>query len=159
MMVGMIQMSWKQAKIDKPALVCAADILARQDHSEARLRQKLSVRKYPENEIEDTIEKLKKYNYLNDERACENQFDIMYSSNKYSVRHICFKLVQLGFDEQLVKSFKPEDYEEHDIIVAENLLKSKFKTVPEDKKLWNFLSAKGFDYSIISMTINKFKNQ
>lgn len=148
----------KPLKIERTALICATDILSRQDHSEARLRQKLTSKEYPEDEINAAIEKLKKYNYLNDQRSCENQFDIMYRSNRYSVKHICFKLVKLGFDSNLVESCKPEDCDEHDKKVAELLLQSKFKTISENKKMWNFLAAKGFDYSSISFAVNKFKN-
>ena len=136
----------------------ATDLLARQDHSETRLRQKLAAREYPEDEIEDTISKLKKYSYLNDERACTNQFDLMYNSNKYSVRQICAKLFQLGFDQSLIEKCKPEDCSEHDELTALKLLKSKFKTLPEDRKIQQFLATKGFDYSSISSVADKFKD-
>ena len=143
---------------DRTALICATDLLARQDHSESRLRQKLTTRKYTEEEINEAIEKLKKYNYLNDERACKNQFDLMYQSNRYSMRQICIKLLNLGFEEQLINKLKPEDYEEHDILVAVRLLKMKFKTLPENKKMQQFLYTKGFNYSVISSAIEQFKN-
>ena len=146
---------WKN---ERTALMCATDILARQDHSECRLRQKLIAKEYPADEINEAIEKLKKYNYLNDQRSCENQFDIMYNSNRYSIRQIRLKLVKLGFDSNLIESCKPENCDEHDEIVAELLLQSRFKVIPEDKKMWNFLSSKGFDYSIISFVVNKFKS-
>ena len=118
------------------------------------------MKKYPEEEIDNAIEKLKKYNYLNDERACKNQFEIMYNSKKYSVKQICYKLIQLGFDENLIESCKPEDFSEHDEIVAVKFLQTKFKSfqnVTDEKKLWIFLNGKGFDYSAISFAINKFK--
>ena len=160
MMVKMMRISRKQRKSNKTALVYATDLLALQDYSESRLRQKLVDREYSEDEINDAIEKLKKYKFIDDERACSSRFEMMYNSNRYSTRNICFKLLQLGFDEQLIKSCKPEDYSTHDEIVAEKLLKSKFKTMPDDnKKLWTFLSTKGFDYSIVSSVINKFKNE
>ena len=145
-------------KIERTALICAVDLLSRQDHSETRLRQKLTLRKYSDDDINDAIEKLKKYNYLNDQRACSNQFELMYQSNRYSVKQICYKLYQLGFDKQLIDSCKPENYEEHDEATAIHLLKSKFKSVPEDKKILQFLSTKGFSYSTISAAANEFKN-
>ena len=148
----------RNPKIDRTALVCAVDLLARQDQSENRLRQKLTLRKYPEDEINNAIEKLKKYNYLNDQRACSNQFELMYQSNRYSVKQICYKLYQLGFDQQLIDSCKPEDYEEHDEAAALHLLKSKFKSIPEDKKILQFLSTKGFSYSVVSAAADEFKN-
>ena len=150
-------MSQKTLINNRTALMYATDILARQDHSESNLRRKLVNKEYPEDEINEAIEKLKKYNYLNDQRSCESQFDLLYRSNRYSMRQICFKLAKLGFDNDLIDSFKSEDCEEHDKFVAERLLQSKFKTIPEDKKMWNFLSSKGFEYSTISFAINKFK--
>ena len=151
-------MARKTPKIDRTALICAGDLLARQDQSESRLRQKLIDRKYSEDEINDAIEKLKKYNYLNDERACSNQFDIMYQSNRYSVRQISNKLFQMGFSKELIASFIPENYDEHDELTAIRFLKSKFKTLPENKKMWQFLSTKGFGYSVVSNAIEKFKS-
>ena len=151
-------MSQKTLKNNRTALMYATDLLARQDHSETNLRRKLVNKEYPEDEINEAIEKLKKYKYLNDQRSCENQFDLLYRSNRYSIRQICFKLTKFGFDNELIENFKPEDCDEHDKFVAERLLKSKFKSIPEDKKMWNFLSAKGFEYSTISFAINKFKN-
>ena len=142
---------------DRTALVCATDLLARQDHSEARLRQKLKVRKYSEEDIDKAIDTLKKHNYLNDERACDYQFDIMYNSNKYSMKQIYAKLMSLGFEEQLINKYKPEDYEEHEEFTAVRLLKMKFKTPTEIKKMQQFLYTKGFDYSVISSSINQFK--
>ena len=141
---------------DRTALVCATDLLARQDHSEARLRQKLKTRKYSEQEINDAINTLKKYNYLNDERACSYQFDIMYQSNRYSMRQIYAKLIHLGFDEQIIDKCKPDDYEEHEELTAVHLLQAKFKTVPENIKMQQFLYTKGFNYSVISSAIDQF---
>ena len=138
--------------------MCAADLLARQDHSEIRLRQKLATREYSEEEIDDAVEKLKKYNYLDDKRACANQFDLMYRSNRYSVLQICAKLFKLGFDQQLIEECKPDDCSEHDELTALKLLNAKFKTLPEDRKIQQFLATKGFDYSAISSAANKFKN-
>ena len=147
----------RQNKTDRTALVCATDLLERQDHSEARLHQKLKIRKYSEEDINKAIDILKKYNYLNDERACSYQFDIMYQSNRYSMRQIYAKLLNLGFKEELIDKFKPEDYEDHEEIVAIHLLKSKFKKLTEIKKMQQFLYTKGFDYSVITSVVDKFK--
>ena len=147
----------RQNKIDRTALVCATDLLEHQDHSEARLRQKLKIRKYSDEDINKTIETLKKYNYINDERACSYQFDIMYHSDKYSMRQIYAKLLTLGFKEELIDKFKPEDYEDHEEIAAICLLKSRFKKPTEIKKMQQFLYTKGFDYSVITSAVDKFK--
>ncbi len=147
----------RQNNPERTALICATDLLARQDHSEVRLRQKLAVRKYPKEEIDDAIEKLKKYNYLNDERACGYQFDMMYQSNRYSMRQISAKLFTAGFKEELINKFKPEDYEEREERVAFHLLKAKYKNPTDIRKMQQFLYAKGFEYSIITSAVEKFQ--
>ena len=95
----------------KTALMCASDLLARQDQSEFRLRQKLLMRKYSEDEIDDAINKLKEHNYLNDERACKNQFEIMQRSQKYSSKQIFFKLMRYGFSKDLIEQIMNTDEE------------------------------------------------
>lgn len=147
----------RQNNPDRTALICAVDLLARQDHSEARLRQKLATRKYSQEDIDEAIAKLKKYNYLNDERACSNQFDLMYQSERYSVRQICAKLFNLGFEEQLINKCKPESCEEHEELTAVRLLQMKFKKPTDVKKMQQFLYTRGFDYSVITSAVDKFK--
>ena len=146
-------------KINRTALMCAADLLSRQEQSEARLRQKLAMRKYPQNEIDEAINKLKQNNYLDDKSTCENQFDILYQSKRYSAQQICFKLINYGFERQLVESFIPADIDEHDREVAVKMLRSKFKTLPDDRKMYQFLSTKGFNSSVASDSIDDFKSQ
>ena len=145
-------------KNNRTALMCATDFLARQDHSESRLRQKLKMRDYSPEDIEDAISKLKKYNYLNDQKACSAQFDLLYSSNKFSMRQIYVKLIKLGFDSQLIESLIPSDNDEHEKLTAVNLLHSKFKTAVEDKKMWQFLATKGFESSVVYSAVDEFKS-
>ena len=146
-------------RIDKPALMYAADLLKRQDYSELRLRQKLTQRNYPAEEIDDVIEKLTKYKYLNDKKMCLNQFELFYKSNKYSIRQIRIKLIKLGFNRQFIDSLIPDDVDEHENAAALKLLNSRFKILPDNKKMYQFLSAKGFDSSTIFSVIDEFKNQ
>ena len=146
------------AKIKKTALMCAADLLSRQDQSESRLRQKLEMRNYSQTEIDNAISTLKQRNYLDDKSACANQFDIWYQSKRYSVRQICYKLVNLGFDYQLVESLMPKDFDEHDKAVAINMMRTKFKTLPEDNKIFQYLANKGFESSVVIEAVNEFKH-
>lgn len=66
----------KAAKPAKTALVAAVDILARQEHSENKLREKLIRKGYAEAEINQAIDRLQEKHYLCDEDACARQFDI-----------------------------------------------------------------------------------
>ena len=82
----------------KTALMYAVDLLARQEQSEKRLREKLQRKGYEAEEIEAAIARLHEKHYLSDEEACQHQFDYLYRESRNSVRQICLKLQQRGFE-------------------------------------------------------------
>ena len=154
-------------KKNKTALMRATDLLAYQEQSEKVLKRKLTARKYSENEIDDAIDKLKKYNYLNDEETCKRQFENFYSAGKLSVRQICAKLIQRGFDSDFVQKLIPEDTDEHEKIVASNALIKKFRNTDfnsldtQEKfklktKMFQHLATKGFNSEIIRSSVDEF---
>lgn len=154
---------------NKTALMRATDLLAYQEQSEKILKRKLTARKYSETEIDDAIDKLKKYNYLNDEETCKRQFENFYSAEKLSVRQICAKLIQRGFDSDFVQKLIPEDTDEHEKIVASNALTKKFRNTDfnsldtQEKfklktKMFQHLATKGFNSEIIRSAVEEFLN-
>ena len=87
----------QKTKSNKTALVQAVDLLARQEHSTQKLREKLRQRGYEEEEIEAAIQRLEEKHYLNDEDACARQFQYLYENSRSSVKQIQAKLMQRGF--------------------------------------------------------------
>ena len=106
----------------KTALVTAVDYLARQAHSEKKLREKLERKGFSEEEIDAAIARLIERGYLDDTDLCAEQFMYLYNENRNSVRQICAKLIQRGFDHDLVWSVVPEDTFEREIATAERVL-------------------------------------
>lgn len=152
-------------KENKSALMKATDLLAMSEQSSKTLRRKLLARKYDAEEVDAAIEKLQKYNYLNDEEFCKRQFENFYAAGKLSVRQICVKLVQRGFDSSFVEKLIPEDSYEHELNAATNALEKKFapQTFDDAKelykfktKLWQHLASKGFSSEIISAAVENF---
>ena len=145
---------------NKTALQAAAGILARQDQSSKKLRQKLIAKKYNETEIDAALDKLTKKNFLNDAETCANQFENLYEAENLSVRQIYFKLLQRGFESDTIKNLIPGDTREHEINAAAKAVAKKFSGVEIDAKtktkIWQYLSAKGFDSEIISEVANDF---
>ena len=133
-------------------------MLARQDQSSMLLRKKLLARKYSAAEVDEAIAKLKKYNYLDDEKICRRQFENFYAEGKLSVRQILIKLIQRGFDKDFIEQLIPDNSDEHERLIAEKLLEKKFSRDENfDKaKAWQFLGARGFDVEIISSAIENF---
>lgn len=142
----------------KTALMKATDLLARQDQSEKVLKRKLSARKYSADEIDDAIDKLKRHNYLNDEESCARQFEYFYAEGKLSVKQIYAKLIQRGFDATLIDKQMPSNVDEHERAAALRSLRQKFKSLPEDKKMWQHLAYRGFDGDAIARAVDEFKN-
>ena len=152
-------------KENKTALMKATDLLAMSEQSSKNLRKKLLARKYEEKEVDEAIEKLKKYKYLNDEEFCKRQFEILYSEEKLSVKQICVKLIQKGFELEFVKKIIPEDTYEHEIKAAEKILQKKFRPqkIEDEKefykiktKIWKYLATKGFEPEIITVVAENF---
>ena len=143
----------------KTALMKATDLLARQEQSERQLRQKLSARKYSDEEIDVAVETLKARRYLDDEATCGRQFERLYSSGKLSLKQIYVKLLHWGFDAGLIERQVPAVVDEHERAAALRVLTAKFKSVPEDKKMWQYLSTRGFDGDAITSAVDAFKNE
>lgn len=154
-------------KQNKTALMKAAELLARREQSSKILRQKLLSKKYPEAEADAAIKILQDRNYLNDEESCRRQFEIFYSEEKLSVKQICMKLIQRGFDSDFVKNLIPADSDKHDKKIAEKILEKKIRTInfheldakeflKAKNKLYQNLAAKGFSSEIIFAAMENF---
>lgn len=134
----------RSGRPQKTALIAAVDILARQEQSEQKLREKLLRKGYAEADIQAAIERLKERHYINDADACARQFQFLYEESRSSVRQICLKLMQRGFDRELVKSCVPRDTYAREKAAALRVLALKSRT--EDRqKLMASLFRKGFD--------------
>ena len=145
-------------KIKKSALMKATELLANQEQSSEVLRRKLLARKYDAQEVNAAIDKLQKYNYLDDAEICQRQFENFYSEGKLSLRQILIKLIQRGFDKDFIEQLIPDDFEEHERLVAEKLLAKKFVRAKFDRaKAWQFLASRGFDGEIISAVVESFQ--
>lgn len=150
---------------NKTALMKAADLLARQEYSENLLRKKLTAKKYEPAEIDAAINKLKKFKYLNDDETCARFFENMYAEEKLSVKQICVKLIQRGYDSNFVESLVPAETFEREFNSAFKIIVKKFagKNFSADdmkikNRIYQHLAAKGFSGEIISAVIEKFLN-
>ena len=153
-------------KENKTALMKATDLLANQEQSSTLLKKKLLARKYNAQEVDEAIDKLKKFNYLNDEETCRRQFENFYSEEKLSVNKIFLKMIQRGFDGDFVKSLIPENFEERELRVAKKILAKKFSSIDDEidsqekiklkKKIWQSLGYAGFSGEIIGTAVEDF---
>ena len=92
----------RKPRAKKTALMYAVDLLARQEQSSAKLREKLLRKGYAEEETEAAIARLIEKHYLNDADACARQFAYLYNESRSSVRQIVVKLLQRGFPSEQI---------------------------------------------------------
>ena len=143
-------------KHDKTALVHAVELLARQEQSSNKLREKLLRKGYGEEEIEAAILCLKEKRYLNDEDACRRQFQFLYENSRSSVRQICAKLMQRGFESSMVRDCVPGETYERELRAALRVLAVKHKPTADRQKMMANLYAKGFGSDVSRAAVEAF---
>lgn len=121
------------------------------NRTEKEVKDKLLEKDYSEEVIENILETLREYNYVNDEKyAIDMQKELinfkMYG--EYRIRQILF---QKGINKEIVDCLE-YDYEKM-YNNAIKLLKSKYKNISPDykekQKIFGFLTRKGYSYDII----------
>lgn len=144
-------------KMKKTALMYAVDLLARQEQSENKLREKLQRKGYGEDEIDQAINYLVAKRYLNDADACARQFAFLYQESRSSVRQIVIKLRQRGFMASMVRECIPADTFEREKNAALRVLALKFKPSADGRKMMANLYSKGFESSAIRAAVEEFQ--
>ena len=79
--------SGRKKSAEKTALVTAVDYLARQAHSEKKLREKLQRKGFPQEEIDAAIERLIERKYLDDADLCAQQFMYLFRAADFRQAH------------------------------------------------------------------------
>ena len=148
--------SGRKKSAEKTALVTAVDYLARQAHSEKKLREKLQRKGFPQEDIDAAIERLIERKYLDDADLCAQQFMYLYNESRYSVRQIFVKLMQRGFDKELIRSAVPPDTAEREAAAAERVLAMKFKPTDKKQKMMANLYQKGFSADTAHAAVRNF---
>lgn len=147
----------------KQAKLKALNLLTDMDRTEAQLRQKLKQKSYEEHIIEQAIEYVKSFGYIDDakyaQRFVENR------KKTKSSQEITAMLCQKGVDRELITEALGECYTPEDAVEAIRHLAEKKhysfqnSTDKEKKKLYEYFLRKGFYYEDIRQVIqNSFGN-
>lgn len=147
---------------EKKRLSCLAkamDYVARSEQSKKRLRDKLQRAKYDEDEIEEAIEWLEGKRYINEEEGCQRRFQLLYEAENCSVRQICFKLIQQGYERDMVEDAIPEDIQQHEENAAYRIASHKFKAGTDPRKMMQYLYTKGFQYGDAQSAVERLLDE
>jgi recX family len=135
----------------------ALDILSRADCSESDLKRKLFLKDYPSNVVDDAINYVKKFNYINDERYAENYLN--YRGKSKSSRQLKMELKSKGIDSSIIESLMNDERSDEEALY--NLLRKKIKN-PEEmddekiRKIYAYLYRRGFSAELISSGLRDY---
>ena len=117
------------------------------DRTEQQLREKLKSSDYPEEVIEEAIEYVKSFHYLDDERYAENF--TRYKKENMSRQQIKQKLMLKGVSKDIIQNAIEEEYDVDESIHIRNILEKKhfsYETADEGefRRVYGYLLRRGF---------------
>ncbi|MCX7885388.1 MAG: RecX family transcriptional regulator [Caloramator sp.] len=134
-------------------------ILSKKDYTEYEISKKLSNKGYSFTTINKTIEKLKLYDIINDERYAKKYINDCINIKKYGKKKIEYNLKNKGINPDIIKQYFFDVDNEYEN--ALEISKKKLKYINNKKdiknKLIRHLLSKGFEYDIIKKAINSIK--
>lgn len=118
--------------------------------SEKGIKDYLKKKAFDDKTIKQTVEKLKDYGYIDDEKFAQNYFDSL-SENK-GKRVIANKLKSKGISNEIIENLMENVDEEKQIeqatILAQKFVKNREKSPKTKQKCLAHLIYKGYDYSV-----------
>lgn len=137
----------------KEAKLKALNLLTVMDRTEAQLRQKLLQKDYPESIVDQAIEYVKSFGYIDDEK-----YAVRFVENRRATKskqELRASLYQKGIAAEYIDAALEEAYSREDEWNAIRAIASKRKLSAADsdetekKKLISYLARKGFKYEDI----------
>ncbi len=133
------------------------------DRTEKELREKLVAKGYGEEQIEDTVEFLKNYGYIDDKRYASHFISDAINLKKWGKIRIRTELLRKGVDRETV-DFAIEDAfmeVEDDRVLSQMQLRFKdadFSNMKERTRIFNFFMRRGFTAEEIKGAMNKMSS-
>ena len=125
----------------------AMDLLARREHSEHELRQKLKLREFDNDEIAAALESLQRDNLLSDERFTESYVGQRFNAGVGPLK-IRYELRQKGISESLTDEFLEAYADRWDRLMHQQRVRKYGEAIPADynqrMKQARFLQNRGF---------------
>lgn len=119
--------------------------------TEKKLRDKLYQKKiYTQDEIEDALEYVKSFGYINDKRLAENSLAGI-ASRLWGKQKICRYFISKGISEEIVQEM---DFSEIDFLENCKRLAEKNKDKPREKLIRTLLNA-GFTYDEVFTVVEE----
>lgn len=141
----------------------AMQILEFKTRTEQELRQKLKSKDFSEEQIEDAVEYVKGFGYINDRRYAETY--ILNRQQEKSRTKIIQELMQKGIDHSIAEEAWEEacDSERSEKDILREQVQKKLSTIdiPDEKQLrriFAFFMRRGFKYDDIAAVVREIAN-
>ena len=125
----------------------AMDLLARREHSEQELRQKLKTREYDTDAIDEILQVLKEDRLQSDERFTESYVNHRFNAGVGPLK-IRYELRQKGVSDRLVDEFLEPLSDQWDELMTRQRVRKYGVSIPDDypsrMKQARFLQNRGF---------------
>lgn len=138
----------------------ALNILSKASQSEKKLREKLTD-DFEEDTIDEIIDFLKKYNFINDNELASKIVNTNVNLNKYGKNKIKQNLYNKGIEKSTIDEAISEIDQDYEFENAFYLAQKRYERVKNEdpkkaySKVANHLAYKGFSYDIIKSVLNK----
>ncbi len=150
----------KKSKATYSAFDTAAYYITFKDRTEKEIKDKLKEKGYSSPDIEESIDKLKRYGYLNDENYTLSY--IKSNINKKGARLISMELAQKGIAREII-SEQFEDVDIDEVGIIEDVLFRRYRNLDisdeaQKRKVFGYFIRRGFKHESISKAIRNYKN-
>lgn len=138
--------------VGKRAKRRALHLLEQMDRTEQQLRDKLKASEYPMECIEEAIEYVKHFRYVDDQRYAENF--TRYRKDRMSRFQIKQKLMMKGVSQNIISNVLEDEYDVDEVVhIRSTLQKKHFSPEEADegefRRVYNYLLRRGFRSSDI----------
>ena len=147
--------------MEYPARKKALQLLERMDRTEKNLSERLIQTGFSPSEVQDAVEYVRSYGYLNDQRYAENFIRAGLSSK--SRTRLMLELSSRGVDRETAEEAwetvtAEEEYEEADL-VRRAVAKKCPQGIPGDpaelRRLYGYLARRGFSWEVIHQVVSE----
>ena len=139
------------------ALAKAVKYIGSNLKTEKQLRDYLKKKEYNPATIDYVIDKLKEYDYLNDENFAK-AFILTYSK-KYGKLKLKSQLKMKGIKDSIIDSLLEDVQSDSIDLVAKKYMKNKDLTYENLQKLMRFLYSRGYEFDDINSCVNRLKGE
>jgi regulatory protein len=138
------------------ALVVAVRLLARRDHSERELSDKLAQRAYSREEINEAMGRLRERGYVNDTAYCNKLAESLWQSGKWGLPGLAAQLRRRGLPEVMIRETMTAFEQEQELAHALDVLEKRAFAPDERDKAGRFLASRGFSFTVIEQSLEHF---